>query len=93
MYFQGANHIRAILSQLSGRQTANACKLSQQHRDHRLGLLIAQSEGSNLCRQLLAEQLANWYEQKVRNILVSFSIIMIMKIVYSLLPKLVAVEF
>ena len=63
---QGENHIIAVMSLLSGNQISQACRLAQEAHDHRLALLVAQAAGADFPRKLLAEQLLNWSEQKVR---------------------------
>ena len=54
------------MSLLSGNQISQACRLAQEAHDHRLALLVAQAAGADFPRKLLAEQLLNWSEQKVR---------------------------
>ncbi|XP_048244213.1 nuclear pore complex protein Nup98-Nup96-like isoform X2 [Haliotis rufescens] len=60
--FKSQGHLIAILSYLSGRQITDACTLAQKSGDHRLALSLAQAVGSNVARQMLAQQLEEWAE-------------------------------
>ncbi|XP_050416506.2 nuclear pore complex protein Nup98-Nup96 isoform X1 [Patella vulgata] len=60
--FKTNAHLEAIFSHLTGGQIAEACLLAQQSGDHRLALLLAQSAGSCISKQLLEQQLQDWKE-------------------------------
>uniref|UniRef100_A0A8B9KKL9 Nuclear pore complex protein Nup98-Nup96 n=1 Tax=Astyanax mexicanus TaxID=7994 RepID=A0A8B9KKL9_ASTMX len=57
---RGHSHVEAIFSYLTGHCISEACKLAQKSGDHRLSLLLSQAVGSQLSRDLLALQLADW---------------------------------
>ncbi|KAJ7996062.1 hypothetical protein DPEC_G00233180 [Dallia pectoralis] len=57
---QGRGHVEAIFSYLTGHRISDACRLAQKSGDHRLALLLSQAVGSQLGRDLLALQLADW---------------------------------
>ncbi|XP_063162102.1 nuclear pore complex protein Nup98-Nup96 [Candoia aspera] len=59
---QNDNPAEAVFSYLTGKQIGNACRLAQQSGDHRLSLLLSQLAGSQEVRELLALQLADWYQ-------------------------------
>lgn len=65
-YFQGKDHLPAILAYLSGRKISEACLLAQKSGDHRLALLLAQTESHYVVRQLVEKQLIEWAELGVR---------------------------
>ncbi|XP_058271327.1 nuclear pore complex protein Nup98-Nup96 isoform X2 [Hemibagrus wyckioides] len=54
------SHVDAIFSYLTGHCISEACRLAQKNGDHRLSLLLSQAVGSQLSRDLLALQLADW---------------------------------
>uniref|UniRef100_A0A3P9KS24 Nuclear pore complex protein Nup98-Nup96 n=1 Tax=Oryzias latipes TaxID=8090 RepID=A0A3P9KS24_ORYLA len=53
-------HADAIFSYLTGNRISEACRLAQKEGDHRLSLLLSQAAGSQMCRDLLGLQLADW---------------------------------
>uniref|UniRef100_A0A3P9IE46 Nuclear pore complex protein Nup98-Nup96 n=1 Tax=Oryzias latipes TaxID=8090 RepID=A0A3P9IE46_ORYLA len=53
-------HTDAIFSYLTGNRISEACRLAQKEGDHRLSLLLSQAAGSQMCRDLLGLQLADW---------------------------------
>ncbi|XP_072517838.1 nuclear pore complex protein Nup98-Nup96 [Salminus brasiliensis] len=57
---RGHSHVEAIFSYLTGHCISEACRLAQKSGDHRLSLLLSQAVGSQLSRDLLALQLADW---------------------------------
>ncbi|KAK3555738.1 hypothetical protein QTP86_028978 [Hemibagrus guttatus] len=54
------SHVDAIFSYLTGHCISEACRLAQKNGDHRLSLLLSQAVGSQISRDLLALQLADW---------------------------------
>ncbi|XP_027009207.2 nuclear pore complex protein Nup98-Nup96 [Tachysurus fulvidraco] len=54
------SHVEAIFSYLTGHCISEACRLAQKNGDHRLSLLLSQAVGSQISRDLLALQLADW---------------------------------
>jgi hypothetical protein len=50
---------------VTGRQISQACHVAQQHRDHRLALLLSQATGNSSVRYLLQKQLSDWEQIKV----------------------------
>ncbi|XP_042901697.1 nuclear pore complex protein Nup98-Nup96 isoform X1 [Parasteatoda tepidariorum] len=55
-------YLKKIFLSLIGRQTKEAIQFAQEHRDFRLSLLLAQSEGTSIVRNLISKQLFNWEE-------------------------------
>ncbi|XP_076117192.1 nuclear pore complex protein Nup98-Nup96-like isoform X2 [Mytilus galloprovincialis] len=60
--YKGKDHLPAILAYLSGRKISEACLLAQKSGDHRLALLLAQTESHYVVRQLVEKQLIEWAE-------------------------------
>ena len=64
---QDSEYLGALLSLVSGRQIGGACRLANQHRDHKLALLLGQITGGNPnFRRLAYEQLDMWRRLGVR---------------------------
>lgn len=55
-------HLQAIMAQLSGCMINEACSTAQDAGDDRLALLLAQTAGSDIMRQMVTVQLAKWAE-------------------------------
>ncbi|CAH1777571.1 unnamed protein product [Owenia fusiformis] len=62
--FKGSDHLPVVFSHLLARQIPEACALAQESGDHRLALLLAQSMGPEIPRQIIEKQLCNWREIK-----------------------------
>ena len=55
-------------SLLSTEQIGPACQLAQRHSDHSLALIIAQMGGSEVSKALCLQQLSEWEQLKVREL-------------------------
>jgi nuclear pore complex protein Nup98-Nup96 len=63
-----AEYLEAVFSLVSGRQIAAACSLANQHRDHKLALLLSQiASGTPNSRMLAYEQMDVWRRMGIQH--------------------------
>ena len=61
------NYLSSVFNLLTGNRILDACQTAVENQDFRMALLLAQSSGGNFSmRQMINQQVADWFRSGVR---------------------------